>query len=393
MQSFNPAPSFLPLDLIMFNLTDRPPGEVKNKSGRISAEAALLGNELFRSYIGSDQSDLTSTPSDGMQATLVVQGDIQTQAPWLAISDQYAEFVRSGQIFQVTGRVTEFPPDLASKGISVVVSSGGGEKVIDDIAAIVFATGFDSTKSLNFLPEKVLQTLGYDPNCGTFPLLLDVHATVSREIPDLGFVGFYRGPYWGVLEQQARFLGKLWLGDKKAVKSLAEDISPIPNLRTCFYESPKQLAQFPMGDYVYLMESFKDILSIDRAGDQTGPILPARYLTPTASDEQRQESAKAISIVEKIQNESAKGLYVARAIFRSLQGDWKVDRSLISSIATYPSGKFRGTARFFPRYPDPEYDAEYIYFEEGDFETEQGMKFKANRRFDSRLLHLGGDLV
>jgi Family of unknown function (DUF6314) len=103
------------------------------------------------------------------------------------------------------------------------------------------------------------------------------------------------------------------------------------------------------------------------------------------SDEQQQESTKAISIVEKVHNESAKGLYVARAIFRSMQGNWRVERSLISSIATYPSGKFHGMAKFSPRHPEPEYDAEYLYFEEGEFETEQGMKFKANRRFVSRL--------
>lgn len=363
----------------MFSLASRPHGEVKNSSGQISEEAAILKNETFQSYVGSDQGDLVSTLSDVIVESVAIRGKVKTLPPWIAISDQYAEFVRSGEITPITGRVT----DLRSKGTCVVFSSERGEKIIDDVAAIVFATGFENTKSLSFLPGELLQTLEHDPNCSSFPLLLNVHGTVSRRVPDLGFVGFYRGPFWGVFEQQARFLGKLWRGDKEAENFLAGDISPILDLRKCFYEFPERLSQYPMGDYVYIMESFNGILGHDRIGDQAAFAFPSRYQIPMASDDQRQESAKAISIVEKIQKGSEKGLYVAKAIFRSLQGNWRVDRSLISSVATYPSGKFHGTAKFSPRCPDPEHDAEYLYLEEGDFETEQGLQLKASRRFVS----------
>jgi hypothetical protein len=266
---------------------------------------------------------------------------------------------------------------------SIIVSEKDQTVKVDNVAAIVLATGFKSSGSLQFLPDDLLQTLGYDPNCSAFPLLLNIHSTVNREVPDLGFVGFYRGPYWGVMEMQARYLGKLWIGDERALSALAEDKSPIPDLRRCHYETPKQLAQFPMGDYTYLMESFTDILGIARIGEgRAGPVLPSRYLDSHASDESRQESSLALSIVGKTINGSTNhGKFVARAIFTAMQGTWQLDRSLISSIATYPSGTFIGTAKFLPRRPtDPEFDAEYLYIEEGDFETEQGMKFRANRR-------------
>lgn len=382
LQTYNPAPTFLPIDLAMYNLSKRPPGKIKDNSGHISPEAALKINGSVESSIGSDQSGLKHNTSNGVTGSLAMQEDVLSEAPWITISDAYAEFVRSGQITVYNGRVVQLDAAKSSQGGSVVVSSGDGEQVIDDIAAIILATGFEATDSLNFLPDDVLKTLNFDPKCPALPLVLHLNSTVHHDIPDLGFVGFYRGPFWGVMEMQARLLGKLWTGDEKATSALKSRISNIPDLRKCFYDNPKQLAQFPMGDYTYLMESFKEILNLESTGEaRRGPVLPARYTFPDPDGSPPKESLTALSIVNNVLSDSAHhGKFVARAIFRSLQGDWNLKRSLISSISTYPSGTFHGTAKFFPRFPDAEYDAEYLYLEEGDFETEQGLKFRANRR-------------
>jgi hypothetical protein len=383
LQRFDPAPTFLPLDLIMYNLAKRPPGPIKNNSGHVTRERASFTNQYLRSIVGTDQSDLVNHNAGGHGDALVMRGDILNEAPWLTISDTYAEFVRSGQIVPTSGRVESFGSEVSS----VTVSSGTENQVVDDIAAVVLATGFEATNSLSFLPEEVLQTLSYDPNCLPLPLVLDMHSTVHHEVPDLGFVGFYRGPFWGVTEMQARFLGKLWTGDEKASQALNSHLSPIPELRKCYFDTPHEFAQFPMGDYTYLMESFREILGIEIKGEpRQGPVLPARYLSPEASDEAQKQSLEALSAVGRVYADSTQNRkFVARAIFRSLQGDWSLRRSLISSIATYPSGTFRGTAKFFPRAPtEPEYDAEYLYFEEGDFETENGLRFRANRRYSHR---------
>jgi hypothetical protein len=132
---------------------------------------------------------------------------------------------------------------------------------IPNVAAVVCATGFDASQSLDFLPKEILETLQFDPNDDGFPLALNYHTTVSRKFPSLGFVGFYRSPYWGVMEMQARFLGKLWSGDEKVAHSLNDDntIDEMMKLRG----DPRR-AQFPMGDYAYLMESFGEILGIKR---------------------------------------------------------------------------------------------------------------------------------
>jgi hypothetical protein len=367
----------------LYNLTKRPTGPIKNNSGHIKREGAAIINESVRCSIGTDQSELAHEGHDFMNNPLAMRGEVLTEAPWLAISDNYAEFVRSGSIKVSTGRLVHFDPKTPYQGLSVVLSSDNQQQIIEDVAAVVLATGFEATGSLNFLPEDVLQILDYDPKCAPLPLTLDLNSTVHHDIPDLGFVGFYRGPFWGVMEMQARLLGKLWTGDEQATTALAAHVSDVPKLRKIYYETPKELAQFPMGDYTYIMESFKDILGIAGVGEaRNGPVLPARYTTCSQSENMHQQSKEALSIVKQVLDDSDNnGKFVARAIFRSLQGDWKLNRSLISSISTYPSGTFHGIARLSPRYPNPEYDAEYLYLEEGDFETETGMKFRANRRY------------
>jgi hypothetical protein len=83
----------------------------------------------------------------------------------------------------------------------------------------------------------------------------------SRKMPSLGFVGFYRSPYWAVMENQARFLEKLWSGDAQAEQTLEEDTTMEEMLSL---RQDSRCAQFPMGDYAYLMESFSTILGMQR---------------------------------------------------------------------------------------------------------------------------------
>lgn len=137
------------------------------------------------------------------------------------------------------------------------VKNEAEDSSISDIAAIVCATGFDASPSLSFLPAEVLQTLQFDPTDDGFPLALNVHTTVSRSIPTLGFVGFYRSPYWGVMEMQARYLAKLWSGDSAAAKALEDDVTLETMMK--LRKNPRR-SQFPMGDYAYLMESLSDIV-------------------------------------------------------------------------------------------------------------------------------------
>lgn len=198
----------------------------------------------METYIGTDQTEL------GPALGIVVE--TKTEPPLLACSDQYTEFVRHKKIDVITGRMVEASAD------SIAITKLTGEtETITDVAAIICATGFDASSSIDFLPSDILQTLNFDARDDGFPLALNVHTTISKELPTLGFVGFYRSPYWGVMEMQARFLSKLWSGDEKAKKVLEEDTTMDTMMK--LRRDPRR-AQFPMGDYAYLMESFAESL-------------------------------------------------------------------------------------------------------------------------------------
>lgn len=73
-------------------------------------------------------------------------------------------------------------------------------------------------------------------------------------------------------------------------------------------------------------------------------------------------------------------------VFAALEGQWELSRNLSSSVLDYLSGMFVGTAIFKKRLPTHnEYDAEYLYTEIGQFNTNQGLKLTANRSYAYRF--------
>lgn len=329
---------------------------------------------FMQTYIGTDQTDLGRN--------LALSGDIRSEPPLLACSDHYTEFVRQKKIQTHTGKVKR----ACSENALEVEDGSGSIQRISDVAAVVCATGFDASASLDFLPEEILKTLQFDPGSDGFPLALNVHTTVSRKVPSLGFVGFYRSPYWGVIEMQARFAGKLWSGDAKAAQALANDTTM--DLMLPLRNDPRR-AQFPMGDYAYLMESLSEIVGIKRqepegAGStaRTGIVLPPRYLPDSASDLEKHEAKNSLDIIDRIFDQSANhAKFVARAVFRALQGIWHLDRNISSRIDTFPSGTLSGQASFLPKYPtNKDAEMEHLYFEEGEFRPSWGGTMSAKRR-------------
>lgn len=378
VQIMNPAPEFLPLDMVMFNLSNRSPEErLKNRSGVVSREAAQRSHDAFKLFNGGEGTAYAFLPTDK-----------ETDVPWLAISDTYSSFAQSGTIEITRGRVKS----LAADKTSVIVETPSSTETFDNISAIIFATGFDSSSSLSFLPKSILTTLGYDSSTPDLPLTLSLHSTIHSSLPSLGFVGFYRGPYWGVAEQQAAILRTLWQPDASPPPSLSAALentgSNIPSLRSCFKETPQRLTQFPMGDYTHIMESLREMQGHGPvvAGDSyCTPVSPALYATGVqglGEGEEATESEKALQLIQQEIDGSRGGKFVAKAIFRSLQGNWVLNRTIKSNIPTYPSGSLVGTARFYPRRPTAEgFSAEYLYIEDGDFKTDTGMQFRATRRY------------
>ena len=95
---YNPAPKFLPIDLILYNLSRRGTGEISAAITTVPPEKAQKGHEFLRANLGGDQSDVA-------RPELVYKAE-QTQHPgYTGITDTYMEFVRSGLIIPVRGWV------------------------------------------------------------------------------------------------------------------------------------------------------------------------------------------------------------------------------------------------------------------------------------------------
>lgn len=323
---------------------------------------------------------------------------MQDDPPYLAVSDTYLDFVRSGLITVSYGKL-----DALSHGTATVLPAS--QDNIEDVAAVVLATGFEASSSLSFLPPSVQETLSLSPTDQSNTVALAYHSTHHPSIPNLGFVGFYRSPYWGVMEMQGRFLQTLWSPSPPPSFQAALD-SDTSLQRTLALRSDPRASQFPMGDYLYLMQEFASALEIERlppagetvplppAGRGMDVVTPARYPSKSLDAEQEAEVRKSLTQThETLVAGLSGGRFVAKAVFRSLLGEWKLERRIVSKLASHPSGTFSGTARFLLREGtadgregsngDGERDLgmEYLYVEDGEFKADNGMAFRATRRY------------
>lgn len=258
-----------------------------------------------------------------------------------------------------------------------------------DLVGIIEATGYQS--GLDWLDpcvKELLQNQDTLPHA-RIPLLLSRGSIFANKISTLGFVGFYEGPYWGVMETQARLLAETWAkaGNPSHLKLLDRDIyktDVTKYMQKAIIEDPLQFPQFWMTDYVGLMEEFAREAGLtrdDSAFDnkQTGPAFPARYQGANTGP-QAKEIVQEVAELVKASAEDAR--FVAAAVFTGMQGVWNIHRK-IDSLTDTPGGIFTGTAHFHPRDPtDPAlYSAEYLYIEDGTFTMDTGLAFPTTRRY------------
>jgi dimethylaniline monooxygenase (N-oxide forming) len=155
--------------------------------------------------------------------------------------------------------------------------SGGSEIQAD---AVIWCTGY--VPDLSYFPEEVLRRLEFDGSDTLQPLLLH-RCTFPAGLEHLAFVGLYRGPYFGIMELQARWACAVFSEDREPPTSAAirrgiEEEMRIRNM------SPRP--QFPHGDYVNLADLIAQELDIvpdlSPASDLydalwNGPLIPAHY--------------------------------------------------------------------------------------------------------------------
>ncbi|EEY16267.1 conserved hypothetical protein [Verticillium alfalfae VaMs.102] len=341
------APPFLPVDLGSYNLNNRPK-PLTNTQGHIAPETAKTVHGIFQNIVGQDQSQFSES--------IAVKGDLTSEPPYLAMSEFYTEFVRSGLITASKGK-------LEAMESTTAIVTPSGEK-IEDVAAVVLATGFDPSPCVSFLPDSVLRILHHSPEHRDLPLALGFHGTQHRDLPTLGFVGFYRSPYWGVMEMQARFLAALWTPENlaKPPAGLAAAVqSEACEKRILALREDSRCSQFPF--------AFRLPMDI---------LTSSRYLSPLADAQAKAENAKVLQYSNDVATAAlTSSRFVAHArhfsgtarfLLRDATADGLQCASPSDSVA--PSATDPG---------DP--GQEYLYIEEGEFKASNGLVFQARRRY------------
>ncbi|KAL2828479.1 hypothetical protein BDW59DRAFT_49826 [Aspergillus cavernicola] len=385
----NSTMPFIPLDLFLYDIDRRPPGDFA--FGPKSPQQVSGTNQTFRTWLGADYGKI-----GGVNITEDIfiddDGRERKRAPWVAISDSYAEFVRSGAIKIRTGKASSIDCSMSGHG-TVNIQPANDLSPLQNVAAIVMATGFNPSESLSFFNKDLLSTLEYSPEDYFLPLILDGWSSSHSEIPDLGFVGFYRGAFWGPAELQAQSLSLQWDSmDTESQYIPEQERDARATERQKFrafrdFQPTSVRGQFPLGDYVGLMESMArrndlhrlPLGMLDGGAQPSGPVIPARYQPgPRSSDpggwkenpaqkeiDNTMDALRNTLLAESDQAYNA-GSGTAAAIFRALHGQWRFKKEEVHS----DSVKTIGQTTFHPRYPSTlDTEKEYLCEEVIDGET------------------------
>lgn len=196
--------------------------------------------------------------------------DITTAPLTVVTSDDFLGLVGDGKIKVKRSKAFAFD----DKG---VLYSDGSRA---DLDAVVMCTGYAS--SLPFLSPEILDAIEFDPRDQLQPVLL--HRQVFHpNLPGLAFVGYYRGPYFPIMELQGRWVAGIAAGENPS-PTLAEMRAGVEIERAIRNRRPRP--QFPHGDYVRLADGFARACGVYPEGPevadmaarlQNGPMVAANF--------------------------------------------------------------------------------------------------------------------
>jgi dimethylaniline monooxygenase (N-oxide forming) len=118
----------------------------------------------------------------------------------VAISDEYTLYVQEQKI---TIRAAHAIDLIEEEGIRL----SNGELL--NVDAIIYCTGYRF--DLPFFDQKMKAAIGFNRENLLHPILM-YKSMFSENLPGFGGVGLYKGPYWGTMELQSRFLAEFFSG-------------------------------------------------------------------------------------------------------------------------------------------------------------------------------------
>ena len=372
----DPSTTFLPLDLVLYRRFPPP-----SDGGDMSLQARWRKvNENLRSLCGG----LGDVPEMNVDMDM---------PPYAAVSDMYANYVRSGHITLYSGHLSSI------SGSILAVDPSPKHPLPDDITDIIFASGFRPSSSSHIFPPSLLSDLNFSETDHFLPILLH-RATLHPSLPNAAFVGHYRGPYWGVIELQARWCAGLFSGALTwpSREEMKQGIAAEKRMRDM-----RPRPQWPRGDYVNFGSDLAVTLGLTlppvntktskRSLTPNDVFVPSHFVKPAWLQQFRSHESAIPSLLDSLNTtliQSANsGLFVAAAIFRSLHGHWSLSRFYASRRPEYPSGPSVGTAEFSPRKASAKPSSatslgakiEYLYSETTTLTTSSGLQLQGTQQY------------
>ncbi len=182
-----------------------------------------------------------------------------TDPPHVVFTENLIDQARSGRLAVAVGRVVR----RTAHGVRLDT----GTEVPGDV--VIWCTGY--RPELSILTPAQRGIIGY----GRQPLLLH-DCTFHPDLPGVAFVGLYRGPYFAVMELQARWACAVFAGEL-AAPTEAEQRRGVADAQALGEEYPRP--QFPYGDYVGLADRLAGHLGVqpDPVPLWDDPVVAAHY--------------------------------------------------------------------------------------------------------------------
>lgn len=361
--------TILPADLALYQRT-QPFRQSEFKE--LTPEICRERHQYIQSLVGRKQrSSPLGEPTNWDEPTIT------------AISDEYVNLVNEGMIHAIQGRFVGIDDDgklrLDKSGDDVKEAQSA---LLDDIDHIICATGYKPSLH-NFLSTEILSLLDYDQDDNLIPMT-SAYDMMVPSLPNLAFVGLYKGPYMGVLDLQAQLAAKVMSGsvsiDDETYKSA---MTASESMRK---SSPR--AQFPHF-YPDLMDTLVRVLNQDvgppDCEGELGIVVPPLY--------QRDESLreKCQLDLEREIKHGQDGSLMPKLVSEAILGRWSYDRTIVH-LQSAKMERVSGTvkySKYWTRDSDDDddnksslFDKPILYREDGVYEFSPTQKFDVFREYE-----------
>ncbi|GAB4222911.1 MAG: hypothetical protein Tsb005_16230 [Gammaproteobacteria bacterium] len=248
----NSANKPLPIDLIFYKRSKQ------SKSSIINDKSTMFFNK--NKY-------LAALAHNQAIPALTIAKDAYDKPPFVAISDNYQHWITQGKIVPLRLQYAETLTFLPQ-----AVKLQQATYPIDDV---IICSGYRA--QLPFFEESLLNAIDFDAEDQFQPLLLH-RCMFHPKLPNLIFVGMYRGPFFTTIELQARWAVAVLAG-KINYPTQTEMEQGIQEERKIREEVPRM--QFPHGNFVEYADRLAHEIGVmpdeSRWYDSTLPIISAQY--------------------------------------------------------------------------------------------------------------------